>query len=424
MSQLSEQLQQYLQQPDNQQLGQAILQSATIAVLQDRRLLGEILLQLPRQVVNHGDSGLKWADNQLMLQIRSKQIQTMDSATLPTWLEHEALHALWQHPVRYAQTSRPGMVKVATDVAVNQYLTTPPAGTVDLATLERLLKKKLPTNRDSSEYLKILMATTIPERERLKQAGIDLEQSGQQGTAPQESHVGWQSDHQQAQTQLLHLAHLRALTKRALARTPQRDRGLLPGDLLNRLTHPANDHHYDWRQVLKRQVGLVARGRQDSHARFNRRQPVRMELPGQVMRLVNQLLIFVDNSGSMTDQELAMVMNDLQTLSHHYDVPGHVYPFDAHVHEEARQDLGHGLFKRQRTGGGGTSYQPIFDFLRQQRFDPANNQIIIITDGYGEEAINQYQYRQVDWLLTTDQDELSVRNLLGRVLTMKEGRHE
>lgn len=42
-----------------------------------------------------------------------------------------------------------------------------------------------------------------------------------------------------------------------------------------------------------------------------------------------------------------------------------------------------------------------------------------MTDGYDTRAMNQSQYRDVDWLLTTN-DDLSIQSPLGRIDTMEE----
>ncbi|MBA2913946.1 VWA-like domain-containing protein [Limosilactobacillus frumenti] len=421
MVKLTKQLSMFRKHPTDQVLAKQIIATAIVVVLQQRRLLGEVLLQLPRQISDQASDniGLRWQGSQLQLVISTKYMQTVDAGTLTLMLEHQALHLLWQHPLRYQKALHPGLVKVATDVAVNQYLPVTPAGTTDLGQMERLLQRKLPQHQDSGIYLRILETLTIQERKRLKHAGWQLDKSdpmGKQGSA--DNHQGWQSGVPTASEQNIRLAHLKAITQRAFQRTPHRDRGLIPGEVLEQLQGPNQAGEMEWRKVLRRQVGLMVHGRKETHARFNRRQPVRMELAGQVSRLVNELLVFVDNSGSVSNQELSQVLNEIRQLKQRYDVSLTMYPFDAKVHENDGQ-TGTRMIKMQRSGGGGTAFQPIFDFLESKRINPATHQIIIITDGYGERKINQYQYKHIDWLLTSSPVELSVVYPQGRILTMK-----
>lgn len=422
MATLVQQLASFRQQAGDHNRAQQIVAAAIVQVLQQRRLLGEILIQLPRQIDDQGHPtiGLRWQDNQLRLVVTTKYLQNVDAEMMVLMLEHQALHVLWQHPFRYQNAIHPGLVKVATDVAVNQYLPATPVGTVDLGQLERLLRRKLPRQQDSGVYLKILETLTIPEQERLKKAGWQLEKRQPSGTQAGDSHRGWQSGSQMANSQSIRLAHLRALSQRAYQRTPRRDRGLIPGNLLAVIQGTTQEPELNWRTILRQQVGLVVHGRRDTHARFNRRQPLRIELAGQVSRLVNELLVFVDNSGSVPDQELSQVWGELRNLQQRYDVSFTSYPFDARVHEREAQ-TGNRPIKLQRSGGGGTAFQPIFDFLNNNRVNPATHQVVIITDGYGEQTINQYQYTNVDWLLTGSPQELSVTNVQGKILSMKGG---
>ena len=72
-----------------------------------------------------------------------------------------------------------------------------------------------------------------------------------------------------------------------------------------------------------------------------------------------------------------------------------------------------------RTGGGGRRFQCIFDYLHQHHLTKRNRIIIIITDGWGEEQINNYHYQNVYWLMMTKANQLSVKEPPGRVLEMR-----
>ncbi|MEE6659561.1 hypothetical protein PS377_05165 [Limosilactobacillus pontis] len=45
--------------------------------------------------------------------------------------------------------------------------------------------------------------------------------------------------------------------------------------------------------------------------------------------------------------------------------------------------------------------------------------VVIITDGWGEQHLRTHRYRNVDWLLTTAADQLSVADQPGRVFELK-----
>ena len=403
------------------------IREAIIIILQKQRLFGEVLLQLPREndLQLPAMMGLRWEDNRLVLVINPEKLANVRNDELQSLLEHEALHLIWMHPLRYASYPHQDLVQIATDVAVNQYLTEPPQGTVTLSQLEKALRQKLMPKLDSQDYLNILEQLPAEQQEKLHQPGLKLNGGKQEENATADevkiadTHNGWQESKtsQQISNQVVRLANIKQILNRSWRQTPQRDRGLLPGNVRSQLQKVQKTKIVDWRQVFRHQFGLIARGQVNSHARFNRRQPLRMDLPGKVTRLDPAIDIFVDNSGSVTDQEIVQTLTTLEKMLKKTKLTANVYSFDARVTTKQKLHDGKKLDFR-RTGGGGTSFQCIFDYLHQHHLTK-RNRIIIITDGWGEERINDYHYQNVYWLMMTKANQLSVKEPPGRVLEMR-----
>ena len=404
------------------------IREAIISILQKQRLFGEVLLQLPREndLQLPAMMGLKWEDNRLVLVMNPEKLANVRNDELQSLLEHEALHLIWMHPLRYASYPHQDLVQIATDVAVNQYLTEPPKGTVTLSQLEKVLRQKLMPKLDSQDYLNILEQLPAKQQEKLHQPGLKLNGGKQKENATAakiktaDTHNGWQESKtsQQISNQVVRLANIKRVLNNSWRQTPQRDRGLLPGNVKSQLQKVQKTKIVDWRQVLRHQFGVIARGQVNSYARFNRRQPLRMDLPGKVTRLDPAVDIFVDNSGSVTDQEIVQTLTTLEKMLKKTKLTANVYSFDARV--TAKQKLHDGKkLDFRRTGGGGTSFQCIFDYLHQHHLTKRNRMIIIITDGWGEERINNYHYQNVYWLMMTKANQLSVKEPPGRVLEMR-----
>lgn len=418
--------------PVQQQKPPAVSQAtqAVIKLLQSHRLLGEILLQLPRQFdpEQEATAGLSWQKNRLVLKLNPQQFCQLHTTDQELLLAHEALHVLWQHPLRYSHYPHSGLVKVATDVAVNQYLPTAPIGTVTLSQLRRLLRKRIPAKRDSQEYLTMLEQITVEEQERLKKGGIRLNGHGQdhQPAVGSDSHQGWRQNNVNSQqvNQQLCIAHLRHLIQHAWYQTPKRDRGLLPGEIVQQLSGARTTVKFNWQSILRQQVGKIVRGRENSYARFNRRQPLRMDLSGQVSHLTADLRIFVDNSGSMTDAEISQALMTISNLVRYKRAVVTAYAFDAKVYGPGQSLRSDHQIKWQRQGGGGTSFQAIFDYLRDHHIPRTGTIIVIITDGWGEQRLQMHHYHNIDWLLTTASRQLSVIAPHGHVFQLKKGKNK
>lgn len=432
MNRLAKLLQDLRQTPADDELVQKVLTQAIIKILQTHRLLGEILLQVPRIVVSDQEAifSLTWQNNQVVLRVFSQGLANLQSDEVVMLLEHEALHLLWMHPLRYMNSPMPELVRLATDTAVNQYLPEAPEGTMTIEQLQKLLHRKILSHQDSSVYLQLLQGLTVEDKNKIKRAGqhSDPHLAATRITRKinQETHQGWQTNQANLQVgnQQLRVAQLKQLLRHAWANTPKKDRGLLPGEVVASLNEQQMlTHQFDWRQLVSRQVGTIAAGREEVAYRFSRRQPWRMELPGIVSRLVPKLLVFVDNSGSVTDDELNFALSEISHLANNDQFPLEICPFDARVHSEKRQRVNNGSrVKFQRVGGGGTSFQCIFDFLHQQHTNPANSLVLIITDGWGEKNVNPYNFHHVDWLITGSITDLSVHRPVGHIFSLKRGR--
>ena len=404
------------------------IREAIIIILQKQRLFGEVLLQLPREndLQLPVMMRLRWEDDRLVLVINPEKLANVRNDELQSLLEHEALHLIWMHPLRYASYPHQDLVQIATDVAVNQYLTEPPQGTVPHSQMQKALRQKLMPKLDSQDYLNILEQLPAEQQEKLHQPGLKLNGGKQKENTTADkvktadTHNGWQESKtsQQISNQIVRLANIKRILNNSWRQTPQRDRGLLPGNVRSQLQKVQKTKIVDWRQVFRHQFGLIARGQVNSHARFNRRQPLRMDLPGKVTRLDPAVDIFVDNSGSVTDQEIVQTLTTLEKMLKKTKLTANVYSFDARVTTKQKLHDGKKLDFR-RTGGGGTSFQCIFDYLHQHHLTKRNRIIIIITDGWGEERINNYHYQNVYWLMMTKANQLSVKEPPGRVLEMR-----
>lgn len=427
MNQLAKMLEQLRKNTSDYEMTQRVLTQAIIQVLQSQRILGEILLQVPRRVVQEQDAtlGLFWQKDQIELRVVPQKLAELRSDEVVILLEHEALHLLWQHPLRYANSPTPELVQLATDIAVNQYLPEVPRETMTLEKLQRYLQRRILPHQDSSSYLRLLKNLSDQDRQKLRRKGkrgADQDTQAKSSQVVQETHQGWQLGDAQPTSgiQQLRLAQFKKILHQAYMNTPKKDRGLLPGDILTTLLKPQINSRFTWQQLVSRQVGTLAAGREEAAYRFNRRQPWRMELPGAVSRLVPRVLVFVDNSGSVTDDELEKILSQISYLTNSDHLPVEIYPFDARVHSEHYQHIENG--KRvifHRVGGGGTSFQCIFDFLHDRHINPTNSLVVIMTDGWGEQKINPYNFHQVDWLVTGATTDLPLQRPVGRVLSLK-----
>lgn len=412
----------------SRELAGLVISHAVSAILADQRLLGEILMRIPRQMVAAQAAvvALTWQQDQLVLQVDYQQLGRLRADEIVSLLMHEAYHILWQHPLRYAQAGHPELTAVACDVCVNQYLKDPPQGTMTLAQLEQLTHMRLQEKQSSAYYRRQLLTLPVGKRRQVAQSLRNSRQQQKaaphgQLTGPLETHVGWRG--QAEGNQLLRTAQLKKVVHGSLETLTEKQRGLLPESIQHTLGPTQQQLQLPVGAAIKQMLGVVPNGKQDSRARFNRRQPLRLELPGQITKLVSRLYVFVDQSGSMPDAMVRGLLDLCQRLVNQLDTQVEVIAFDAAIQGEAqRLQSGADHLKNIRQGGGGTSYQPIFDYLDDQKL-PKNTPVLILTDGWGDQKIDDHGFHNVLWLLTTAAP-LSVKNIATRVMHLRGVKYE
>lgn len=408
----------HLQQSPSVKEGDDAIGSAIMAVMVTQPVYGSLLTQLPRvhQSETQALLALGWQETQLTLQVNDQYWQSVANASeLQTLLMHVALHVLWQQPVRYASNKTPVASEIACDVAVNEYLSDPPKGSWTRAQLSATLQHTLPEKADSGVYLTAIMKST--QQAQLELAGNNRRATvaNKQGKMPTggggDDHGLWGT--LAASDRLKATAQLKLLIQQSVVQTTVAQRGLLPSDvqaqLANTIQQSAKIH---WQQLLAQMIGQTSHGRQESHARFNRRQPQRMTLPGSVERLTATFQVFVDESASISDGTVTQLLAELRGLVRAQGSRLLVHPFDATIHAAVTVTPGQPILK-QRQVGGGTCYQAIFDWLHENARIDRQSVIVILTDGAGENTLIDYGFQRVLWVLTGS--ELSVQTPPGQV---------
>jgi len=413
---------------------QEIYRNAVMALLQTDPFYGHVLSQLTLEV-GRGRTPLELrptiTDWRLRLNPDTIAKQNWTGAQWLTMLRHTVLHLLWQHPQRYAaalQTpAQAGLVRWATDAAVNDYLTDLPAQAITSQKLQQLIGQPVLRQQDSAVYFQQLRQWRAKQHasSQPKPAGGPAHPgtnaarlSATEGTEPTDldGHSTWgEADATAAANREQWRQQLFQHTADTLT---AKQRGTLPGAVQAALTPTIAEHPLDWRALLKRGLGQVPAGRQPAFGRFNRRQPARMELPGQIVNTWQKISVFVDESGSMGNREISYLLGQMAALWAVYPAQVTVYPFDTVVDPNKRFDLQRRPQRLTRTGGGGTRFQAVFDALPRLLQGASGQLVIILTDGYGERHLQPTLPVPVIWLLTSPIAAFSVESAPGTVVSL------
>ena len=199
-----------------------------------------------------------------------------------------------------------------------------------------------------------------------------------------------------------------------------KSRGLVAGNILDRILRGGGEPgKLPIRSVLMKGAGRLKMGEKKTYRKINPHQGNRVDIRrGKVEENGKNIRVFLDNSGSMGASEINWAMNEIAAVARKAKARLEVIPFDTVVYHKNKQYAEKsGKWSFQPVGRGGTSFQPVFDYLHTET--TANNRddlIILITDGYGESRVDTYGLRNVIWLLVEVKcNTLSVQDPVGQV---------
>lgn len=142
----------------------------------------------------------------------------------------------------------------------------------------------------------------------------------------------------------------------------------------------------DWRELLRDFVTSTTAGKDFSSYRRVNRRFVSMDLlmPGSISETVGDIVIAVDTSGSIGEQELAHFMGEVTGICDQVKPSRvHVMYWDTEVarHEVYLQGELDNLVKSTKpAGGGGTMVECVPEYIREKQLNVEC--VVVLTDGY------------------------------------------
>ena len=284
-------------------------------------------------------------------------------------IKHELLHIAFGHLILRDRYSDHQLFNIAADLEINQYIleSNLPDGGLLLSSFPEL---QLPKKAGTDKYYELLQQAqkdgTSPT--------LDSLMSQMDGTTPH-CHSTWDefNDMSESEKKLIQ-KQVEHQLKESAEQTIKRS-GSVPGelaDLIHKLTHvePAK---FDWKGYLRRFVGnssIVYTKK--LRRKYNKRYAAN---PGLKIKFKNHILVGVDTSGSVNNDELKEFFSELN----HMHKTGHKITV-------AQCDTSLGSVKEFKPnqdweihGRGGTSFQPVIDHFNERK--GRYTALVYLTDG-------------------------------------------
>lgn len=166
-----------------------------------------------------------------------------------------------------------------------------------------------------------------------------------------------------------------------------------------------------WQNYLEKFLNGKVKEKFKSKRRINRRQPFRLDISGTIKKPDMYIVVGVDESGSMSDDEIGYCLTEIENICLKYNCSVHLYRFCSYVEEYAhlpRKKIKNGELRKMYTRRhcGGTSFQPVFDAVQENKEIKLNDTILIMfTDGYGEPDVCFGKVKNRLWVVSKPKKE-------------------
>ncbi|MBC2727282.1 VWA-like domain-containing protein [Desulfosporosinus sp.] len=176
-----------------------------------------------------------------------------------------------------------------------------------------------------------------------------------------------------------------------------------------------NKGQLPWNLYLKRLMGTVESNKKKTITRRNRRQPNRLDLRGQLRSHKAKIVIALDISGSISDDEFNQAIKEVLNIVKNYNHELTIIECDSEIRRvysvKSVKDI-----KERPSNRGGTRFTPVFEYANHNKI----NLLVYFTDGKGEEKLLTIPrgYKTL-WIISGKGDKLSLKEAYGAVKKLK-----
>jgi predicted metal-dependent peptidase len=319
-------------------------------------------------------------------------------------IKHEMLHIMNNHIQRatYINELDHKIWNIATDCAINQL--------IDVL--------DLPENHISLNYMKSVLGPQLESKQSgeyyYKQYIEDIDNNNGCDVNKPESfdthdwEVIGNEDFRKSKT--------KQMIENAMKETIN-NRGDLPNKFDKMIELFEVDSTINWQEEIKNITGNKRVNKTHTIKKRSRRFPNRYDIYGTIKDRVCDIVVVLDVSGSMEDEDINYGLNEIREICRLTDSSIKIIQVDTEVHEV--DDFETTTTEFNRKGSGGTYIYPAVKYIVDK--DINHDLIVVITDGFIEDVSQwEYQPEYVYYLLTEDNNISGIVNPNHKQFNLKE----
>lgn len=328
-------------------------------------------------------------------------------------IKHEILHILSLHLLRAKDLKNKYStlaINMAMDIVVNKYLDYLPPYATTLEWVNTKYSLKLEPYETFEYYVdKIQIELDLQnydedgeENDSNKDKNIETEYN------PKKTHDSWEESYDIDENTI------KEFTEKFINNSNKGKNPTYLDDIISILKSSKGE--LPWNLYLKKIMGTVESNKKKTITRRNRRQPDRLDLRGQLRNHKAEIVVAIDISGSISDEEFKQAIKEVLNIVKNYNHEITIIECDDQIRRSYKVKSTKDIRSRIKTFGG-TKFTPVFEYANNRKV----NLLVYFTDGKGEDKLEVIpRGYKVLWVISGRGDKLSVKEPYGAVKKLSE----
>lgn len=323
-------------------------------------------------------------------------LENLTDSELDFVMMHEILHIALAHCFRGKEFDS-NIYNIACDIVINSNIKHSNGDNDKSITLTKygVSMHKAPNGKEGYLYTAEEVYEMLIQNAKKKKSSASCnceDQSGKQGGADgfgktTDDHSKWgkgASSDKQEELEELWKHRVAQAVESIKIRESSTSRGLLPLGA-KRLIEELKSSKVNWRELLQKfiQEEICDYSFNPPDRRFDD-SPFFLPDFNEVEESVANVLFMIDTSGSMSDKDITLAYSEVKGAIDQFNgkLKGYLGFFDAEVVPPTPFESVEDFLKIKAKGGGGTSFEVIFNYVNKAMVENPPKSIIILTDGY------------------------------------------
>lgn len=389
----------------------SLVDKVNLSLMEDKdNFYGYFLFQMSREIRFDISSptAVNFKGSKYVIYFNPIIFLTLTMKQMESTMKHEILHILSMHLIRAKKVKFDYgtlAINMAMDIVVNTHLDylPPYATTLEWVNLNYSLKL-LPF--EPFEYYVEKIQTAIDLLEADKDAVEDdsnKDDKIETDYNPEKTHEIWEDSSD------IDEKTLKEFTENVINNS---QKGTIPSYLESMISSLKNSKgELPWNLYLKRLMGTVESNKKKTITRRSRRQPDRLDLRGQLRSHKAKIVVALDISGSISDEEFNQAIKEVLNIVKNYNHEITIIECDSEIRRvynvKSVKDI-----KDRINIRGNTKFTPVFEYANHNKV----NLLVYFTDGKGEDKLLSIPrgYKTL-WVISGRGDKLSLKEAYGAV---------